>query len=49
MKAVNATIGGSQAAAAIGVSRWKSQMELWLEKTKYQKICLNLEILWRRL
>jgi len=33
MKAVNATIGGSQAAAAIGVSRWKSQMELWLEKT----------------
>ena len=33
MIAVNSTIGDSQAAAAIGVSRWKSQMELWLEKT----------------
>ncbi len=30
-------IGGSDAAAAIGVSRWKSPLELWLEKTGQQE------------
>lgn len=33
MPIVSEGIGGSQAAAAMGISRWKSQMELWLEKT----------------
>lgn len=33
LKLRNSGIGGSDAAVAVGLSRWKSQFQLWLEKT----------------
>ncbi len=30
-------IGGSDASVACGLSKWKSQLELWLEKTNQAK------------